>query len=226
VSFRVDADKLRNALRPLKSDEGQVDVLPTDDGGFQAVDRAGGDNTYTVFPPVGRKPLRLSEDYHVAKYEEQIVSTDAGEWDVGLELIRSATRDDPVTISQTRDTDGWAFETQFGTITTKSVDAEFIGRGEGGVRRFELISRLTQNQTRVFESAEARTNAARVRDIPDATNVAVDDSADDAVTVTITPPDVADEVPAGDYAVTEWESTRLNNSFQQVRFVVAELSTS
>lgn len=223
ITFRVDADTLDSALRPLKNDEGKVDVLPTDDGGFRAVDRANGDNTYRVFPPVGRKPLRLISDYHVAKYEESIVSTDAGEWDVGLELVRSADRDDSLSINQTRETGEWAFETRYGTIATPSVIAEFIGRGEGGVRRFELISRMTQQQARAFESAFNRINAARVREIPDATNVAVDDSDDDAATVTVTPPDTADEVPTGDYVVTEWESTRLNNAFQSVRFVIAEL---
>jgi hypothetical protein len=222
VTFRVDADTLNSALRPLKDDQGKVNVLPTDDGGFRAVDRADGANTYRVFPPVGRKPLRLTEDYHVVEYEESIVSTDAGEWDVGLELVRSADRDDSPSISQTRDSGEWAFETRFGTIATASVIAEFIGRGEGGVRRFELISRMTQRQARAFESALNRINAARTREIPDATNVAVDDSSDDAATVTVTPPNNADEVPAGDYVVTEWESSRLNNAFQSVRFVIAQ----
>lgn len=226
LTFRVTTAVLESDLRPLKSDEGKVDVLGTDDGGFVAIDRANGGNTYQLDPPESRKPLRQPGAYHVRRYEESLVSQDVGEWEVEVEFVYGENRTDEPAISQTPGAEEWGITTRYGTIATdtntaNSVDATVVGTGEGGVKRFELRARLTFEQARVFEAALNRLGAGRVRQVPDAPNVAVDDSADDAATVTLDTPDSQTVVSDGDYVVTEWESERLSDAFQRVTFTVA-----
>lgn len=237
LEFRVTTSLLENKLRPLKSDEGKVDVVPTDDGGFRAVDRAGGDNTYQIDPPDKREPLRQGGEFHVARYEESLVSQAVGEWQVELELIRDRDRTDDGSVAQPvggaafpmvfdatfdRRSDAvWRFETPNGPFWTDRVDAAFVGTGEQGVRRFEITMRVTRDEAYAFETAYPRLGGGRVREIPDAPNVAVDDTADDAVTITIDAPGTG-EVPDGDYLVTEWESTRLSEAYQEISMTVAQ----
>jgi hypothetical protein len=223
LSWRVTTDLLDAKLRPLKPDEGKVDTLGTDDGGFVSIDRADGSNTYTLTPPDKRKPLRQEATYHVARYEETLVSQDVGEWDVTVEFRRTADRSDTPSASETPAADEWGFTTRYGEIATDRVDADVVGTGEGGVERFRVIARLTMQQAHVFEAALARLGAGRVREIPDAPNVAVDDSTDDAVTVTVDAPDSQDTVADGDYIVTGWESERLTDAYQTVEFGIASV---
>lgn len=219
--LRVESETLLNDVRGLKSDEGKVDVLARDDGGFVAVDRADGDNTYELIPPIFRQPLRQTRDYHVDRYEESLVSQSVDEWDVELDLVQDADRTDTPSVSQTPAADEWGFTTRYGEIATGRVDATFAGTGEDGVERFDILARLTFEQCHVFEAALARLGAGRVRDIPDATNVAVDATSGNVATVTVDAPNSQNEVADGDYLVTEWQSERLNDAFQEVEFTLA-----
>jgi len=236
LQYRVTTNILTSALRPLKGDEGKVTVLDRDDGGHTAVDRADGSNTYLLEPPSKRTPLRETAEYHVQQYEEDLVSQDVGEWSVEVEFVRSEPRTDSLTLSdpaggatfdwtfdqvfERRTPAAWGFTTSTSTFWSDRVDAEFVGTGEGGVRRFEIIARFTRDEARVWESDLGRLGGARIREIPDAPNVAVDDSGGDA-TVTLDPPTSA-VVPAGDYTVIEWSSSRISEAYQSVSMVVAE----
>jgi len=222
LAFRVSRQTLTNAVRPLKSDEGKVDVLITDDGGFVAIDRANGSNTYDISPPLSRQPLRQAGDYLVDRYEESVVEQTGNEWDVELELVPEADRTDSPSISQTPATDEFGFDTRYGQIATGSVDAELTGTGEGGVERYELIARLTFDQAHVWRAAFARTDGSRIKEIPDAPNVARDETDDDANTLTLTSPD-QDTISDGSYVVLDWESERLNDAYQQITFTLAPL---
>ena len=221
LTSRVTTTVLENALRPLKPNEGKVDVLMTDDGGFVAVDRANENNTFTADPPERRKPLRQSGDVHVERYEEDLVSSEVGEWDVELELIRDADREDTPSISETPAADEWGFTTALGTIATARVDAEFLGTGSDGVERYELTTRLTFDQAHSFEAALAKIAGTRVKQIPDAPNIIVDETAGDDNTVTVDAPDGQTVVADGEYVVTEWESRRINDGYQEVSFTMA-----
>lgn len=221
LSARVQSSRI-DKFRPLKSDQGKLTILDSDDGGYVAVDRADGSNTFNVIPPLSRRPLRQSLDYHVEDYEETLVSQSVDEFDVELELVRSQNRTDTPSISESRGSGEWAFDTRLGQITTDRVDAEFIGRGGDGVKRFELIVRFDFNQSHAFEAALSRLGGVRVREIPDASNQAVDETNDNAATVNITSPVSSDVVPDGDYVVTEWDSTRITDAYQEITFVVAE----
>lgn len=221
LTLRVSASTLESTLRSLKTDEGKVNVLPTDDGGFVAIDRANGSNTFALTPPDAREPLRQAGDFHVASYEEEMVTQTTDEWDVTLELVRDADRTDSPSLSQTPAADEWGLTTRYGTIATGRVDAEFAGTGEGGVERFELTTRLTFDQTHTFEAALSQLGGVRVREIPDGDNVAVDDTSAAAGTLTIDAPDGQSVVADGDYVVTGWESTRLNDAASEVALTIA-----
>lgn len=221
LMFRVTSDTLVSDFRPLKKNSGKVSVLEVDDGGFISVDRAGGANTVALDPPGNRSPLRQSTEAHVQRYDEQLVSQSVGEWDVMLDFALNSNRSNSASISQTPTAEEWGIETRLGTIATSRVDADFLGRGDGGVRRFEILMRLTKSQAYSFESGLSRLNGVRVRNVPDAPNEAVDETAGDA-TVTINAPDSHTVVSDGDYVVTGWESRRLNDAFQEVSMTVAE----
>jgi hypothetical protein len=236
LSFRVTTADLDAYLRPLKPDEGKVDTVGTDDGGYRSIDRAGGDNTYLLTPPTRRQPLRQEATYHVARYEESLISQTTDEWDVEIEFVRARDRTDTATVDQpatgaafdwtfdqafTRRTPAtWGFTTPNGELSSDRVSADVLGTGDGGVRRFDVEARLTFVQARAFETSYARLGGGRVRDIPDAPNVAVDDTDDDAVTVDInSPADAA--VASGAYVVSEWDSERLTDAYQRVSMTVA-----
>lgn len=235
LSWRATTQTLTNVLRPLKSDEGKVEVLERDNGGYVAVDRANGSNTYTLTPPSRREPLRFERDVHVRKYEEDLVGPDVGEWQVEVEFAKSAPRTDDPTASEVlngqafpatfdwtfgaRDAE-WKFTTPQGSLVSSRVDAEFKGTGEEGVRRFELLVRFTSEQARVWESAFARLGGGRVREIPDAPNVAVDDT-EGSATVDVNAPQ-GGVVGDGEYVVREWSSRRISDAYQEVGMVIAQ----
>lgn len=221
LTFRVTDQRLRDILRPLKPDEGKVDVLPRDDGGFSAVDRAGGGNTYTLDPPDARKPLRQATDWHVRRYEERVVAQTSADWEVEVEFTRGANRTDTPSINETAASDEWGITTRYGTIATARVDADVLGTGEDAVERFELTTRLTFDQSHVFEAALNRLGGGRIKSVPDAANIVLDETTDDAVTLTLDTPDTQSEVSDGTYIVTEWESERVTDAFQEVSVTVA-----
>jgi len=257
LSFRLQTEALLDRARSLKTNDNQISVLTTDNGGFTAVDRAGGANTYQVDPPTDREPLRQPGTHHVARYEEELVGQqDVSEWNVELELIRNADRTDRPSISATeqvpvgngdgftlgttdgatlgtsdggtlgspngdeRPRDWWGLGTRYGDILTQRVDGEFLGTGADGVPRFELMTRLTFQQAHVFEAALAKVDGQRVRQIPDGDNVAVDETGGD-VTLDVTSP-TPDVVASGDYTVTEWQSERISDVYQEVSVKIAE----
>jgi hypothetical protein len=237
LTFRVTSRILTDVLRPLKSDQGKVDVLPSDDGGFTAVDRADGSNTYQLDPPDRRKPLRQAETYHVNRYEEELISQTVDEWTVEVEFTRGGNRTDTPSIGQAlngqafpavfdwtfgpRDAE-WKLTTRYGDIVTNRVDAEFLGTGEGGVRRFELTTRLTDTQAHALEAALSQLSGTRVREIPDAPNQAVDDTPGETATVTVDSPDTQGTVTDGEYVATGFTSTRLSDAYQSVSLTIAE----
>lgn len=214
LGFRVSTNTLTSTFRPLKPNEGKLSILRTDSGGYRVVDRAGGDNTFTLSPPSRREPLRYEGEYHVRRYEESLVSQSVNEWDVEIEFVPTENRTDSPSASASIGANEWGFETRYGTLATPHVDAEFLGSGRDGVERFELLIRFGFDEAHVFEAALAQLEAARIRNVVDAPNEAVDDTGA-ANTVTVTSP-VGSEVPDGDYIALGFESERLNDGFQAV----------
>jgi len=217
LAWRVATTDELATLRELKTDEGQVTILASDDGGHIAVDTAGGSNTVTLTPPQRRQPLRIERTAHVERYEENLIEQRSEVWDVEVEFALGSDRTDTPSISQTKPGDGtaWAFDTPYGTFVTGRVDAEVVGTGEGGVVRLELTTRLTSAQAHVFGAAYARVRGTRVVEVVDAPNEIRDETGGD-MTVGVRPPTDQTVVDAGDYAVVEWDSTRITDRYQTV----------
>lgn len=224
LGFRVSTSTLTSTFRPLKANEGQLSMLRTDGGGYRVVDRAGGDNTYTLSPPARRQPLRYEGEYHVRRYEESLVSQAVNEWDVEIEFVPSTNRADSPSASALIGANEWGFNTRYGTLATPHVDAEFLGTGRGGAERFELLIRFGFDEAHVYEAALAQLEAARVRQIVDAPNKVVDDTGG-SNTITVTSP-VGSEVPDGDYIALDFESERLNDGFQAVTTTIVPPPTA
>lgn len=238
LTFRVPTDTLTQTLRPLKSDEGKVAVLDSDDGGFVAVGRANGANTFSLTPPADRSPLRQAGTVHVRRYEETLVSQTVEEWDVEVEFVVAADRADSPTIAQTLTAAGtpfdltfdvtfgtqnrarWGLTTRYGQIVTGQMTADFVGTGEGGVERYDLTMHLTYDQAHTFEAALSQLAGARIKEVPDGDNVAVDDTGGTA-TLTVDAPDSQTAVSDGDYVVLNWESTRISEGYQIVDATIA-----
>jgi hypothetical protein len=219
--FRVTTANLTSTLRPLRSDEGKVTVLSYDDGGFTAIDRAQGSNTYTLTPPARREPLRQSLDYHVESYEEEMVSQTDEDWNVSVTLIRTENRTDSPSISETRAAQEWAFDTQYGQLTTDRVTADVEGTGKDGIDRLDLTMTLTMDQAHVWEAAHNRQFATGVDELYDSSNDPDDDTGG-TQTVTVTSPNgTPSTITDGDYVVLEWSSKRLNDAYQQLETVLA-----
>lgn len=231
LAWRVATTDELATLRELKTDEGQVTVLASDDGGHIAVDTAGGSNTVTLTPPQRRQPLRIERTAHVERYEETLVEQRSEVWDVEVEFALGSDRTDTPSILEARagtpfpqtfdmtfprgDPPRWEFNTPYGTFVTGRVDAEVVGTGEGGVVRLELTTRLTSAQAHVFEAAYARVRGTRVVEVVDAPNEIRDETGGD-MTVGVRPPTDQTVVDAGDYAVVEWDSTRITDRYQTV----------
>ena len=221
LTWRVSTADLNEHLRPLKRDEEKVTVLPTDDGGFIALDRAGGENTYQLGPPNRRQPLRQSGEYHVLAYEETLVSQDVDEWDVEIEFVPAQNRSDEPSRDESRGPAEWGFETRFGELAVERVSADVQGTGADGVEHVELVATLTHDQSHVLEAALSRLGGVRVQPIDDATNAIRDDAGTN--TLGITPSDGADGVESGDYVAVEFESVRLNDDWQRVEMDVVKI---
>ena len=94
LGFRVTTRTLLKVLRQAKNDQNKVTVLQADDGGYAAVGRADGANTFTLTPPKVRRPLRQEGTYHVVRYEESLVSQTVEEWEVEIEFVPASNRTD------------------------------------------------------------------------------------------------------------------------------------
>jgi len=220
LSLRVRTGKPLQRVRELKTDEGKLSVLTTGDGGYQTVDRADGANTFTLTPPPRRRPLRRATEYHVASYDEELVSSDLGEFDVEIEFVASETRRDTNSIDETPAADEFGLTTRYGTIAA-DARADLLGTGRNGVEKYELVATLTFKQATAFVSAVNRLAATRVQTVADGTNRIRDESSDDAATLTIDAPGGQDTVPDSTYVVVDWSTTRLNDAFEEVSLTVA-----
>jgi len=220
LTFRTDASVVTSTLRALDGEAGKVDVLEASDGGYIAVDRADGGNTYTLVPPITRLPLRVEGDFHVDEYDEEVVDQQGDRYDVSLTFVPDADRETSNGLSETAATGEWLFTFDTGSIATAKVSAEDLaGIGKGGTTGKRLSLLLDKEQATVIEESASKQAAVRTREVPDGSNVSEDNSAGDENTVTVTSPDT-DTFADGDYVVQEWETTMLNDDFQRVRLTL------
>lgn len=215
LTFRAGEQQVNSNFRPLDQEAGKLDILEKSNGGFIALDRVDGDNTYQLTPPRGRRPPRLSGTFFVDEYNEEVVDQQGNEYQVTISFIPDGPRTTDSGYTETVDTGEWEFDFETGTVATRRVNAEVGSSAASGTRNKRLQLILTDQQVQVLEESATRLNAVRVREVPDGKNIAEDNSAGDRNTVTISSPN-EQVFESGDYVVQTWETVMQNDDWHRV----------
>lgn len=223
LSFRATASQ-HDDLDGLDSSAGQFEIIERRDGSYVVIDRAGADSEVTLTPPAHRKPLRVQTDYHIEEYDETIADQEMETYEIELNFVADEPKDSGDHGSVSADDDEWLFEFADGGVATSRIERE-VGRGGssvGGRRVLRLV--LTTEEATVVEESLNRQAAASVREVPDAQNLASDSNPDDRNTISVTTPSDRDPdeqvIDGGDYVVSEWETTMINDVRAQVELHV------
>jgi len=140
---------------------------------------------------------------------------------VSVTLIRTTNRTDTPSISETRASDEWAFDTRYGQLTTDRITADVEGTGKDGIDRVDLTMTLTMDQAHAWEAALNRQFATGVDEIYDNSNDPDDDTGSTQTVSVVTPNNTPSTITDGEYVVLEWSSLRLNDKYQSVEATLA-----
>lgn len=219
LTFRAEKTHLLNRIRPLDRYSGKLDILEKADGGFLAVDRQDGNNTYRIVPPADQEPPRLELDYLVDEYNEELVDQQGNIYRASIKFVPETPRETTSSLAETAATGEWEFQFETGTIATKRVHQEIKGQASEGVAGKQLRLVLEPDQVKVLEESASHLEGVRVREVPDGENVAEDNTATERNTVHIVSPN-QDVLSTGDYRVTGWKTEFVNEDFYRVNLSV------
>ena len=213
LTFRAQKEIVKDRFRPLFSDAGQVDVIESIDGGFDAVDRAGGDNEFDVQSPFGREQVRPVEQLYLEDYSEAAVGRDGDFWEVEMELVADQEKlydnvygtFDGSLPNEEPAVNQWYFEFEEGSFNTSRVTADVDRSHSGSIEEAELEIFLLTEEVRILEENLGLLAATNLREVPDGKNVMVDESSGSRNTVVIDSPADAEDVVEGTFVVDEWE---------------------
>lgn len=225
LTLRAPDDHFQDRIEPLKDEEGAVDIVVMSDGSFDSFDRAAGGNTYELVPPDDREPPREVGDYHVKKFSADIVDEQARIREVEIKFVADGARepsgDAP---DHTAGEDEWHFDFHSGSVATRRVKAEVTKDGGGGEAKTELELVLTAEEALAVEESASYIHAVTINEVDDGSDFAEDSSPGARQTVAITPPDGGGGiVERGDYAVSDWETTWMNEDFVTVELEVTQI---
>ena len=212
--FNAPRDRVRDVLREVVDESGKVDVVERIDGGFDAVDRVGGQNTIEMQPPTERKDVRSVDTYLVEDYSEEVRGAAAERYEVEIEFVpekEKAYDNEYGTLDDAPDYDDaggrWLFEFAFGDVRTRRVSTEVDRTPEGSFVGAEIELVLLQDEVRVLEENAGKLGATNFREVPDGEDFYEDTSDDGRNTVHISSPDDAeDTIETGDYIIEEFET--------------------
>jgi len=80
---------------------------------------------------------------------------------------------------------------------------------------------LTDTQALAWEAGLSRLGGQHIQQVSDGSNRIRDDTDNDAASITLSPPTDNDVIDAGEFVVTEWTSTRINEGWQRVEAELA-----
>ncbi|UBF23117.1 hypothetical protein HCTV-16_gp134 [Haloarcula virus HCTV-16] len=204
--------------RQLRDRAGEYDLIPKSDGTYKAVDRAGGLNTFDLFPPSGRSDVRTTQKYLAKNYDETLIDQSGEVYEVKVDLVA----EDPKQKQQNYGTlspgnSEWKFAFDAGDVTTRRVNKNIANVGQGGVEGVKLDIGLEADEVKVLEESLRKLNGATIRKVPDGENVVEDESAGQTNTVDITSPlNAGISFEDGEYVVSEYTTNWLNEAFYRV----------
>lgn len=207
-----------STAREMRDKAGQLEIISKADGSYKAVDRAGGLNTFDLFPPSGRTDVRTNQKYLAQNYNESVIDQQGNVYEVSLSLVAENPKTksaDQGTVS--RGSGEWEFAFDAGEFATTRVRHNVAQVGEGGVEGVKMDMGLEANETVILEESLRRLNGATIRKVPDGENIVEDESKGSVCTVTVTPPNAASgDFTSGEYVVNEYKTKWLNEAFYRV----------
>ena len=226
-------ENVAESTRYLEDDAGKYEIIEMADGGFEAVDRAGGENTHNIEAPTERQELREVETWHVSDYELRPLDQKALDYELRLNLVAEGNVDPrDVDYDPGQDGDGlgegglgeeglggdadvWRFNLFAADILTHRVSFESPAGGSSVGSR-QLTAIFDVDEQLVFERSATQQASAFVREVFDGEDVAIDTSSDSVNTVDITPPEgSASAFEKGTYIIIDWEAEWLNDDWYQ-----------
>lgn len=207
LSVLVPVEIVREVLRDVQPNAGNVEHVPTADGGYIAVDQSDGGNEHTLQPPADRQDVRRQLEWvAAAEYDEEILSSDGGKMQVDLTLVPQRSKrqysgheDDVV------EEGDWELDVDAGRIATPNPDPEINESTEAGAEVLEMTFYLDGQQVRKVEESLRRLNAVEIREQVDGEPVAVDNSQDQVNTFYVGPPAEAQvSIDAGWYIALDY----------------------
>jgi hypothetical protein len=225
LTMRAKKSQVVDVLRPLfDAASGEVDVIEKSGGSYESFDTSQSGNEFTITPAHGQRPTRVPRNYLVDKYDEQIVDQKGDEYQVSVDFVPEKTREpdeeyegreesDHEFVFQKREPEQWQFVMHSGTIATKSITKD-IKRGKDGVN---LRMVMKPKQTQIFEESASYVEGITGREIPDGDNKWDDESPGSRNTTYIVPPEASAGVfDEGNYRITKWTTTRINNESYEI----------
>lgn len=223
LSFRPDVAEVEG-LREVDRGAGKLEIVEYSDGDYRVIDRSSGDNKIVAEPPVTRRELRTHNDYHLEEYDEQVKDQTGETYEVDLTLVADSPKESVENGSVEPESDEWLFEFVDGDVATDRVERE-VGRGGKSIEGSTELSLAVQTEEAIIiEGSLNRLAAIDLREIPDGTDLAEDETSDDRNTVTISTPDERDPdelfLKSGEYVVEHYTTTLINDEFQQVNLEI------
>jgi len=225
LTMRAKKSQVVDVLRPLfDASSGEVDVIEKSGGSYESFDTSQSGNEFTITPAHRQRPTRVPRNYLVDKYDEQIVDQKGDEYQVSVDFVPEKTREpdeeyegreesDHEFVFQKREPEQWQFVMHSGTIATKSITKD-IKRGKDGVN---LRMVMKPKQTQIFEESASYVEGITGREIPDGDNKWDDESPGSRNTTYIVPPEASAGVfDEGNYRITKWTTTRINNESYEI----------
>ena len=225
LTMRAKKSQVVDVLRPLfDAASGEVDVIEKSGGSYESFDTSQSGNEFTITPAHRQRPTRVPRNYLVDKYDEQIVDQKGDEYQVSVDFVPEKTREpdeeyegreesDHEFVFQKREPEQWQFVMHSGTIATKSITKD-IKRGKDGVN---LRMVMKPKQTQIFEESASYVEGITGREIPDGDNKWDDESPGSRNTTYIVPPEASAGVfDEGNYRITKWTTTRINNESYEI----------
>ena len=202
LTVRVREASVRAALDDLDSNAGSLDERERADGTNEAVDTAGGQNTYTVAPPLRLRPPRITREWVVDDVTRRRASADTKAIRGTVTFVARETRAVAGGLADPSASGAWEFAFADGTVVTPRVS----DISQGATTRLQIL--LSPRQAELAESVTAATAGAVVNPVPDGETFTRDTTPDSRQTVDITPPSGATDpaIPAGEYVIEEWTS--------------------
>lgn len=228
LKFRVTKSTYDAKLAEVEKNAGKASAFVDSKGKFTGRDRSGGDNTYSLSPPLGRDPPRRSGDYICSKFKRQQLDRQGDRYMVTTEWLRPESktlRDESLYINETAGSTEWWFIFDRGEMATSRVSAKIRGKNQAQLTEAELEVVMDIDQTTLFEEHCSRLANVHEVNYPDAKNESIDETPESRNSVYVKPPDTGSAFTEGYYRVSEWTTHWTNDKHYRVKMKLLDADT-